>query len=75
MLERHILKVTWPLVKAKPFPGAPKGALTGKNSPFTKDQVTLKMRLSNIKYNSNQLYWSYTEPVIFGITIDYIKTR
>ena len=48
--------------KRKGSPGA-RGASRGNLSPFTKDQVNFRVRLSKIDHNPNWLYFSYTEHV------------
>ena len=40
-----------------------KGALAANLSPFTKDPVSLRMRPPKTRYNQNQLYSSYRQPV------------
>ena len=71
--EEHISEADKTFSKSERFPSA-RGAWTGNLSPFTKDQVSSRMRLSKIDYNPNQLYLSYTYRVVFGITIDYLST-
>ena len=45
-----------------------KGARAANLSPFTKDPVSLRMRPPKTLYNPNQLYSSYTEQLVLGIT-------
>ena len=52
ILKGRILKLTWPLVKAKGSPGA-RGASRGNLSPFTKDQVSFRIRPFKNEHNPN----------------------
>ena len=55
-----------------PRPSAP-GA--GEPFAFTKGHVSSRMRFSHTKYDPNQLDWSCTMQVNFGIHYGYIPTK
>ena len=66
LLEDRISEADMAFSKSERFPSA-WGAWTGNLSPFTKDQVTLRMYFPQINYTTNQLYWSYTLVIIASL--------